>query len=66
LAGAVVVETVFNWPGLGRLVFDSILRRDYPVLLGILLISAMMVIAANLVVDTLYRLIDPRVGGGTR
>jgi peptide/nickel transport system permease protein len=61
LAGAVVVETVFNWPGLGRLVFDSILRRDYPVLLGILFISALMVIIANIVTDTLYRLIDPRV-----
>jgi peptide/nickel transport system permease protein len=66
LAGAVVVETVFNWPGLGRLVFDSILRRDYPVLLGILFISAMMVIAANLVVDAIYRLIDPRIRGGAQ
>jgi peptide/nickel transport system permease protein len=64
LAGAVVVETVFGWPGLGRLVFDSILRRDYPVLLGILLISAGMVIAANLITDLLYRLIDPRVKAG--
>jgi peptide/nickel transport system permease protein len=64
LAGAVVVETVFGWPGLGRLVFDSILRRDYPVLLGILLISATMVIVANLLTDILYRVIDPRVGVG--
>jgi peptide/nickel transport system permease protein len=63
LAGAVVVETVFGWPGLGRLVFDSILRRDYPVLLGILLISATMVIIANLITDLLYKLIDPRVRG---
>jgi peptide/nickel transport system permease protein len=63
LAGAVVVETVFGWPGLGRLVFDSILRRDYPVLLGILLISAAMVVTANFVTDLLYRLIDPRVRG---
>ncbi|MDR1656583.1 MAG: ABC transporter permease [Deltaproteobacteria bacterium] len=66
LGGAVVVETVFNWPGLGRLVFDSILRRDYPVLLGILFISAMMVILANIVTDALYRLIDPRVRGGPK
>jgi peptide/nickel transport system permease protein len=63
LAGAVVVETVFGWPGLGRLVFDSILRRDYPVLLGILLISACLVVMANLITDLVYRLVDPRVKG---
>jgi peptide/nickel transport system permease protein len=66
LAGAVVVETVFNWPGLGRLILDSILRRDYPVLLGILLISAMMVLVANLITDAVYRLIDPRIRGGRK
>jgi peptide/nickel transport system permease protein len=60
LAGAVVVETVFGWPGLGRLVFDSVLRRDYPVLLGILFFSALLVIVANLITDALYRWVDPR------
>ncbi|MDR1165658.1 MAG: ABC transporter permease [Deltaproteobacteria bacterium] len=60
LAGAVVVETVFGWPGLGRLVFDSVLRRDYPVLLGILFFSALLVVAANLITDALYHKIDPR------
>jgi len=61
LAGAVLVETVFSWPGLGRLVFDSILRRDYPTLMGVLLFSALMVMVANILTDILYRLIDPRV-----
>ena len=61
LAGAVLVETVFSWPGLGRLVFDSILLRDYPTLMGVLLFSALMVMVANILTDILYRLIDPRV-----
>ncbi len=61
LAGAVLVETVFAWPGLGRLVFDSILRRDYPTLLGVLFFSALIVIGANMATDLLYRVIDPRI-----
>jgi peptide/nickel transport system permease protein len=60
-AGAVLVETVFAWPGLGRLVFDSILRRDYPVLLGILLFSAVLVMSANILTDLAYRAVDPRI-----
>ncbi len=63
-AGAILVETMFAWPGLGRLTFDSILRRDYPTLLGILFCSALLVVAANLVTDLLYRLIDPRIRAG--
>lgn len=67
LSGALLVETVFNWPGLGRLAFDAVLRRDAPVLLGVLLISAVLVVIANLLTDVVYRLIDPRirVGGAT-
>ncbi|WP_313303494.1 ABC transporter permease [Diaphorobacter sp.] len=61
LAGAVLVETVFNWPGLGRLAFDSVLRRDYPTILGILLFSSIMVVVMNLVTDIAYRLVDPRI-----
>lgn len=61
LSGAILVETVFNWPGLGRLSFDSVLRRDYPTLLGLLLISSIVVIAMNLVTDLCYRLVDPRI-----
>ncbi len=61
LSGALLVETVFNWPGLGRLAFDSILRRDTAVLLGVLLVSSVMVIVANLLTDLLYTIIDPRI-----
>ncbi len=63
-SGAVLVETVFNWPGLGRLAFESILRRDYPTILGILFFSTFIVIAANLLTDLLYRLVDPRIHTG--
>lgn len=61
LSGAILVETVFNWPGLGTLAFESILRRDFPTILGILLFSSMLVIIANIVTDVLYGLIDPRI-----
>jgi peptide/nickel transport system permease protein len=61
LAGAILIETVFSWPGMGRLAFESILRRDYPLLLGILLFSSVAVIAANLVTDLVYGILDPRI-----
>ena len=61
MAGAVLVETVFNWPGLGRLAFDSVLRRDYPTILGVLLFSSIVVIVMNIVTDLAYRMIDPRI-----
>lgn len=61
LAGAILVETVFNWPGLGRLAFDSVLRRDYPTLLGILLFASLLVVIMNQVTDWCYRIIDPRI-----
>ena len=61
LAGAIVVETVFNWPGLGRLAYESVLRRDYPSILGVLLFSSVVVIVMNQVTDLCYRLIDPRI-----
>jgi peptide/nickel transport system permease protein len=61
VSGAVLVETVFSWPGLGTLAFDSILGRDYPTLLGVLFFSSVLVIAANQLTDLAYRLIDPRL-----
>jgi peptide/nickel transport system permease protein len=61
LAGAVLVEAVFTWPGLGQLAFESILRRDNQLLLGILMLSAVLVTMGNLLTDLLYRLIDPRI-----
>lgn len=62
ISGAVLVETVFNWPGLGTLAFQSILARDYPTVLGILFFSALIVIIMNIVTDILYRIVDPRIG----
>ena len=61
LAGAVLVETVFTWPGMGRLMFEGILRRDYPLIMGILIFSSILVIIANLVTDLLYGVLDPRI-----
>ena len=62
LAGAIVIETVFNLPGVGRLVMQSILRRDYPVIQGVILFIATTYVVINLAVDLVYGLIDPRVG----
>ena len=61
LGGAVVVETVFSWPGLGRLAYESVMARDYVVLLGILVLSSLLVIVANIVVDLLQTLLEPRI-----
>jgi len=62
LGGAVVVETVYSWPGLGRLAFEAVMGRDFTVLLGILLLSSLLVIAANAAVDLLHAWLDPRIG----
>ena len=61
LAGAILVETVFNWPGLGRLAFEAVLRRDYPSVLGVLLFSSIVVVVMNQLTDLCYRFIDPRI-----
>jgi peptide/nickel transport system permease protein len=61
LAGAILVETVFTWPGMGRLMFDGILRRDYPLIMGILIFSSVLVIVANLLTDLFYGVLDPRI-----
>ena len=60
-SGAIVTEAVFNWPGVGSLFMMSIQRRDYPILMGILLISAILVVLFNLIADILYALLDPRI-----
>ncbi len=60
-SGAVVIETVFSWPGLGTLALESILRADTPAIMGILFLSAFVVIIFNLLTDLAYRLIDPRI-----
>lgn len=61
LGGSVLVETVFGWPGLGRLAFESVFQRDYNLLLGILLLSSALVVLMNLLIDLLYARLDPRI-----
>lgn len=61
LGGAVLTETVFAWPGIGRLMFDALLQRDYPVLLGVFFVTSVMVVLVNLFADLLYRFVDPRI-----
>ncbi|NVK33637.1 MAG: ABC transporter permease [Rhodobacteraceae bacterium] len=61
VGGAVLTETVFAWPGIGRLMFDALAQRDYNVLLGVFFVSAAMVLVFNLITDILYRVVDPRI-----
>lgn len=61
LSGAILTETIFSWPGVGRWIFDSILNRDYPVVQGMSLVIAVIFVAVNLVVDVLYASLDPRI-----
>ena len=61
VSGAILVESVFSWPGLGTLAFESIIERDTPTILGILFFSALVVIVGNLLTDLALRLVDPRV-----
>ena len=61
LTGAVLVETVFSWPGMGRLFFDSLTKRDYPILMGILLLGAVLIVIGNIIADLLYAVLDPRI-----
>jgi peptide/nickel transport system permease protein len=61
LSGAVLVETVFAWPGLGRLLLSSLLGRDYPVLLGLFLLVSISIVVANLLTDLVYGWLDPRI-----
>jgi peptide/nickel transport system permease protein len=61
ISGTVITETVFSIPGLGRLTVDAILRRDYPVIQGVILLFSFMYVLINLAVDLLYRVFDPRI-----
>jgi peptide/nickel transport system permease protein len=61
LAGAVITETIFAWPGIGRLIFSAALQRDYPVVLGTVMVASLLVILGNLLSDILYGVVDPRV-----
>jgi peptide/nickel transport system permease protein/oligopeptide transport system permease protein len=61
LTGAVITETIFAWPGVGRLLVQSINARDYPAVQGCILLIAVTYVAANLVVDIVYGFLDPRI-----
>lgn len=62
LGGSVVIETIFSWPGLGRLTYDAIFSRDVTLLLGILFFSSVCVVVTNFIIDLLYHWVDPRIG----
>jgi peptide/nickel transport system permease protein len=61
LGGVVIVEIIFAWPGLGRLALDAVIRRDYPMVQGAVLLVALSFAVINLVVDLLYAYLDPRI-----
>jgi len=61
IAASIVVETVFNWPGIGRLVFEALLLRDFPVVQGVVLVWSSIIVLLNLLVDILYVILDPRI-----
>lgn len=61
VGGSVIVETIFAWPGLGRLAYDSILRQDYPVVMALTLLTGAFVMLVNLVTDLVYTMVDPRI-----
>lgn len=61
VGGSVLIETVFAWPGIGRLMFDALQQRDYNLLLGVFIVSAAVVLLFNLITDIVYRVVDPRI-----
>ena len=61
VTGAIVTETVFAWPGIGRLTFEAVIFRDYPLLQAVVILDATLVLGVTLVVDILYAYIDPRI-----
>ncbi|WP_413738337.1 ABC transporter permease [Sodalis sp. RH21] len=62
LGGSVVVESVFSWPGIGQVLFDSVMSRNFPVVMGVLVLSSLVVIVVNILVDVAYSRLDPRIG----
>lgn len=61
IGGAVITETVYAWPGIGRLMYEALLQRDYNLLLGVFVVCSAMVLIFNLITDLIYRLVDPRI-----
>lgn len=64
LAGAVVVEAIFNWPGIGKLILDALASRDFPMIQGGVLVAAVVFVVLNLIIDQVYALLDPRIRVG--
>jgi peptide/nickel transport system permease protein len=58
----VLIETVFAWPGIGRLAYEAVVGRDYTVLMGVFIVTSIMVVGFNILTDIVYTLIDPRIG----
>ena len=61
VGGALVTETIFGWPGMGRLAYHAATKRDYPVIMGVLVISAVMVLLGSILADLAYSFLDPRI-----
>jgi peptide/nickel transport system permease protein len=61
VTGTIVTETVFAWPGVGRLTYEAVIFRDYPLLQAVVIMDAVLILAINLVVDILYAYVDPRI-----
>jgi peptide/nickel transport system permease protein len=61
VTGAIIIETVFAWPGVGRMLYEAVLQRDFPIVQGITLLVAVIVLGVNLIVDILYAYVDPRI-----
>ncbi len=61
VTGAIIIETVFAWPGIGRMLYEAVLQRDFPIVQGITLLVAVIVLGVNLIVDILYAYVDPRI-----
>ena len=64
ITGAVITEQIFNWPGVGRMIFDAAFQRDFPVVQAITIITALFVLGINLLVDISYAYIDPQIRYG--
>jgi peptide/nickel transport system permease protein len=60
-AGSVLTETVFSWPGIGRLTYEAISTRDYPILMGLFIVISVAIVIGNLIADVLYSILDPRI-----
>jgi len=61
LSGAVILEQIFSWPGMGRLFFEAIRERDYPVIMGLVLLFSTLTLLGQLLADALYAVVDPRI-----